>query len=140
MKARETQDNPADRHAWKLRLVRGLYERGFSAHEVRELFRLVDWLMSPPPALQDVFRKDFDRIQEEQRMPYVTEYERSARREGIRIGIEAILQMRFGDEGLKLMPEIRGAHEEDCLLAILDAVKTGASLEEVRRLWTPPSS
>ncbi|HKI30252.1 MAG TPA: hypothetical protein VKA46_00070 [Gemmataceae bacterium] len=27
-----------------LRLVRGLYERGFSARDVRELFRILDWI------------------------------------------------------------------------------------------------
>jgi hypothetical protein len=42
LKARETHQDPAARHVWKLRLVRGLYERGFSARDVRELFRLVD--------------------------------------------------------------------------------------------------
>ena len=30
LKARQTHGDPAGRHAWKLRLVRGLYERGFS--------------------------------------------------------------------------------------------------------------
>ncbi|MGH7173403.1 MAG: hypothetical protein ACRELG_24225, partial [Gemmataceae bacterium] len=45
LKARETRGNPADRHAWKVRLVRNLYERGFSPKDVRELFRLIDWLM-----------------------------------------------------------------------------------------------
>src|SRR5438270_230122 len=30
LKARQTHGDPAGRHAWKVRLVRGLYERGFS--------------------------------------------------------------------------------------------------------------
>ncbi len=34
LKARETHSNPADRHVWKLRLVRGLYDRGFTAKDV----------------------------------------------------------------------------------------------------------
>src|SRR5207249_9444624 len=38
LKARQTHGDPGGRYAWKLRLVRGLYERGFSAKEVRELF------------------------------------------------------------------------------------------------------
>jgi hypothetical protein len=44
LKARETHDNPADRHTWKIRLVRGLYESGLSVKDVRELFRLIDWM------------------------------------------------------------------------------------------------
>jgi hypothetical protein len=42
LKARQTHGNPADRYGWKVRLVRGLYERGFSAKDVRELFRVID--------------------------------------------------------------------------------------------------
>ena len=55
LKARQTHGDPAGRHAWKVRLVRSLYERGFSPKDVRELFRLIDWLMELPPALNDVF-------------------------------------------------------------------------------------
>ena len=42
----ETHGDPAGRHAWKLGLVRGLYERGFSLKDVRELFRVIDWSWS----------------------------------------------------------------------------------------------
>src|SRR5262249_24120171 len=102
LKARETRDNPVDRHAWKIRLVRGLYERGFSARDVRELFRVIDWLMELPPPLSKVFRQELDKIQEERHVPYVTSIERLARSEGIRLGIESWLRMKFADEGLKL--------------------------------------
>jgi hypothetical protein len=137
LKARETRGNPADRQAWKLRLVRGLYERGLSAKDVRELFRLVDWLMELPPALEDRFWQDLAKIQEERRMPFVTTPERVGRRAGIRLGIESLLRVRFGEDGLRLMPEIQAIHEEDQLLAILKALETAASPDEVRRLWSP---
>lgn len=57
--------------------------------------------------------------------------------EGQREGIESLLRVRFGDEGLKLMPEIREIHEEETLRAILKALETATSLDEVRRLWAP---
>jgi hypothetical protein len=139
LKSRETQDNPADRHAWKLRLVRGLYERGFSAKDVRELFRLIDWLMELPPALNTIFRQDLDKIQEERRMPYVSSGERVYLCRGLRRGIESLLKVKFGEEGLKLMPEIREIYEEQQLEAILNALETAASPDEVRRLWSPPT-
>ncbi len=137
LKARQTHGDPAGRHAWKVRLVRGLYERGFSPKDVRELFRLIDWLMELPPALARVFRQDLDRIQEEKRMPFVTSIERLARGEGLCLGIESLLRVRFGEEGLKLMPEIREVYEEEVVLAILNALETAASPDEVRRLWAP---
>jgi hypothetical protein len=137
LKARETQGKPADRHVWKLRLVRGLYEQGFSAKDVRELFRLIDWLMELPPAVEDAFRKELDKIQEERRMPYVTSIERLERCDGIRLGIESLLQQRFGEDGLKLMPEIGAIYDQARLLAILKAIVTAANPEEVRQLWSP---
>lgn len=140
LKARQTHGDPADRHAWKVRLVRNLYEHGFSAKDVRELFRVIDWMMELPPPLQDVFWQDVDKIQEEKRMPYVTSVERVGLRRGMRLGIESMLRFRFGDEGLKLMPEIREIHEEETLRAILKALETANSLDEVRRLWSPPAS
>jgi hypothetical protein len=140
LKARQTRDDPADRHAWKVRLVRNLYERGFSPKDVRELFRVIDWMMELPPPLQNVFWQEMDKIQVEKRMPYITSVERVGHRRGLRMGIESLLRVRFGDEGLKLMPEIREIHEEEKLEAILKALETAASVDEVRRLWSPPAS
>jgi hypothetical protein len=139
LKARQTHADPVSRHAWKLRLVRGLYERGFEAKDVRELFRLIDWLMELPPALDKVFWQEIDKLHEENRMPYITSVERHGRCVGLSQGIEVLLRMRFGDEGLKLMPEIREIYEYEKLEAILNALETATSLEEVRRLSSPPA-
>jgi hypothetical protein len=140
LKAQETHGDPAGRHAWKVRLVRNLYERGFSPKDVRELFRVIDWLMELPPPLQEVFWQDMDKIQEENRMPFITTPERVGHRRGLREGIESVLRIRFGEDGLKLMPEIREIHEEETLRAVLKALETASSLDEVRRLWAPPAS
>ncbi len=136
-KARETAADPTGRHAWKFRLVRGLYERGFDAKDVRELFRVIDWMMELPPALENVFWQDMDTIREEKRMPFITTPKRVGRRKGLREGIESLLRVRFGDEGLKLMPEIQEIHEEEKLRAILKTLETAATANEVRRLWSP---
>ncbi len=82
LKAQQTHGDPAGRHVWKLRLVRGLYERGFSSKDVRELFRLIDWLMVLPPALNNMFWQGVEKIQEERRMPYVMSIERVGRSGG----------------------------------------------------------
>jgi len=137
LKARQTHGDPVGRHAWKIRLVRGLYERGFNAKDVRELFRVIDWMMELPPALSKVFWQELDRIQEERRMPFITSVERHGLCRGLCKGIESMLKVRFGDEGLKWMPEIREIYEEEKLEAILKALETTASPEEVRRLWAP---
>jgi hypothetical protein len=139
LKARETHNDPTGRHDWKLRLVRGLFEGGFTAQDVRELFRVIDWMMELPPPLANVFRQELEQMQQEKQMPYVTSIERIARREGMCEGIEVALEVRFGDEGLKLMPEIRAIYEEEKLREILKAIRTAASPETVRQLWSPPT-
>ena len=140
LKARETHDDPAGRFDWKIRLVRNLYERGFSRREVRELFRLMDWLMVLPPPLETVFWQDMDKFQEERRMPYITSIERLGMRGECAAASKRCCDVRFGAEGLKLMPEIREIHEEEKLEAILQSLETAPSLDEVRRLWAPPAS
>jgi hypothetical protein len=140
LKARQTHGDPAGRYDWKVRLVRNLYERGFSRKDVRELFRLMDWLMVLPPPLVPVFWQEMEKIQEEKRMPYITSIERLGVRRGMCRGIEAMLHVRFGEEGLKLMPQIREIHEEEKLEAILQSLEAGVSLEDVRRVWLPPAS
>jgi hypothetical protein len=137
LKARETHEDPDSRCDWKIRLVRNLYERGFRPREVRELFRLMDWLMVLPPPLVSVFWQELEKIQVEKRMPYITSIERLGRCRGMCRGIEALLHVRFGEEGLKLMPEIREIHEEEKLEAILQSLGAGVSLEDVRRVWLP---
>jgi hypothetical protein len=137
LKAQETHNDPASRHAWKVRLVRGLYERGFSARDVRELFRVIDWLMELPPPLENIFWQDVAQIQKERSMPFVTTPERVGRRAGMREGIESLLRVKFGDIGVQLMPEIENIHEEEKLRAILKTLEKATSIEEVRRLWAP---
>ena len=34
----------------KIQLIKGLYERGWAADEVRRLFRVIDWMMDLPEA------------------------------------------------------------------------------------------
>ena len=63
LKARQTKGDPTNRHIWKVRLVRGLYERGFATKDVRELFRLIDWLMVLPPPLENAFENYIEELQ-----------------------------------------------------------------------------
>src|SRR5437899_2164717 len=58
LQAQATRRDPGLRHQWKLRLVQGLYDRGWHAEDVRQLFRLIDWLMELPVELQRRFRTE----------------------------------------------------------------------------------
>jgi hypothetical protein len=48
LKTKATRGNARERLAWKVKLVRELYQRGYEREEVLELFRFVDWLLVLP--------------------------------------------------------------------------------------------
>ena len=60
----ETRHEPATRSQWKLRLIKGLYDRGLKREQVRQLFRVLDWMMALPPELEQSFRAEFTRFEE----------------------------------------------------------------------------
>jgi hypothetical protein len=91
-------------------------------------------------------KQEIQLYEREKQMPYVTSLERLAReegleqgrkeglREGILGGIELVLEVRFGTEGLQLMSEVRKLQDPAALHAFQQAIKTAPSVEELRRL------
>jgi hypothetical protein len=136
LKTLETRRSPADRQAWKLRLVKRLYERGMDADDVRQLYRFIDWLMDLPQDLEQRFQQEITAYQQEKRMPFMTGFERVGIQQGLLKGLEVSLKLKFGDEGLKLMPELREIHDHVLLEKILHAIQTAASPDDLRRVWT----
>jgi hypothetical protein len=61
---------------------------GWSAEEIRQLFRIINWMGTLPAELEAEFRGEMQRFEQERHMPYVTSIERLARQEGIQQGRE----------------------------------------------------
>jgi hypothetical protein len=129
LKALETRQDPAGRRTWKLRLVRGLYERGFSNEDVRQLLRVIDWLMELPPPGQRRFEEELHEYEEGRRMPYVTSFERF----GMLRMLETTLRTKFGEEGAALIPTIHELDDAEKYLALNPVVINATTLDEVRR-------
>jgi hypothetical protein len=136
LEALETRRLPAERHAWKLRVVKGLYERGIDSEDVRRLFRFIDWVMQLPDPLEYRFQEEIDMFQKERNMPFINIFERVGMEKGLLQGIEVVLEMKFGSEGLELMPELRQIRDHVLLGKILTKIKTVDSPAELRRFWT----
>jgi Domain of unknown function (DUF4351) len=84
--ALKTADNPEARFSAKTQLVRNLYTLGYSSDRIRELFRLIDWMMHLPSVLDRRFKADLAAYEQEIHMPCVTSIERLAKEEGLEEG------------------------------------------------------
>ena len=137
----ETSHDPAERRAWKFRLVKSLYERGLSADAVRKLFRVIDWMMALPQPMERMFWNDMDQYERENKMPFVD----IATRVGIEKGtvqtlVESILldwEFKFSQVDPTCQDELRSITSVDLLRKIQRAGKTIGSLDELRKLWKP---
>jgi hypothetical protein len=134
LKVLETKREPATRWQWKLRLVKGLYDRGLNREQVRQLFRVLDWMLALPVELEQSFRSEIERFEEERQMPYVTSIERLAREEGLTEGFQnaivKLLEARFKKLTAKQTREVRSVHEVDRLETLLRAASDAVTLDE----------
>ncbi len=69
---RQTRTDPEARLRGKMRLVRQLYERGYSREGVLELFRFIDWVMALPSGLERRFQQELAQFEAEGQMRYIT--------------------------------------------------------------------
>jgi hypothetical protein len=144
LKTQQTRSSPENRRAWKLRLVRGLYERGLERGDIQNLFRFVDWMMDLPPALSEQFWTEMQAFEEETKMPYVTSVERMAeargreegRKEGLQQGLQQGLalglKLKFGPSGKKLLPRIKRIEDITVLESLQRVLDKAATLNEFR--------
>ncbi len=100
MEALRTASEPEKRYLAKWELVRGLYNLGYGEKEIRELFRLIDWMMHLRPNLEEQFRHDLHAFEEQQKMPYITSIERLAKKEGLNEGMEKGMEKGI-EKGIK---------------------------------------
>ncbi|HEX7446067.1 MAG TPA: hypothetical protein VF306_00905 [Pirellulales bacterium] len=139
------------RRASQVRLVKGLYERGFSAEQIRQLYRLMEGMMDLPARLSLLAWEEIRDFAKEKNMSFVTGAERFGRQEGLAegraqglaearehllAGIEAVLDIKFAAAGLALLPEIRQVNDLELLRKILQAAKQADAPESVRGLWS----
>ncbi len=133
-----TRHDPEGRREVKIQVVKGLYRRGWSAEDVRQLFRVVDWLLELPATFQGEFQESLYTWEETMRMPYITSVERwgieKGRREGFLESLAAVLESRFGASGKRLMSKVRDVPDDNKLKALLRTAAAAESLKEIRDL------
>jgi hypothetical protein len=97
----EAGTDPQKRLAARIGLTRPLYRHGFDREQILRLYRFLGFLMRLPDDLAIEYHKEVESIEGELSMPYVTDTERLAEREGQLKGHrEAVLdalEARFGE-------------------------------------------
>ncbi|MFE1747526.1 transposase [Coleofasciculus sp. H7-2] len=137
LKAQATRRNPEGRLQWKLSLVRGLYERGYSRENILELFRLIEWMMVLPEELQFGFEETLNRYEEERRMPFITPIERRGIRKGIvqtsRENVIEVLETRFETVPSSIVESVNSIEDPALLKQLLKQAITVNSVEEFQQ-------
>jgi len=149
-----TRKDPEERFQLKLRLIRSLYERGYSKRDVQLLFRFIDWLMALPPELERQLEARIIEYEEESKMPYVTSIERLGMergmqqglqqgtrqgirqgvQQGIRQGIIEVLQMRFERIPSSLVERVNAIGDTAVLTQLLRRSVTAKSPQEFEQM------
>ncbi|RCJ41980.1 cytosolic protein [Nostoc punctiforme NIES-2108] len=136
----QTRNDRLQRKQQKLSLVRKLYQQGFEREDVLNLLAFVDWVLTLPQDLEREFQLEVEQLEAEQRMQYVTSFERSGIRLGLLEGIELGLELKFGAESLSLMSEISLLSDIEQLRAIKERIKTAATIAELRQIYQSPAN
>jgi flagellar biosynthesis/type III secretory pathway protein FliH len=125
--AQQTGRDAERRRVLKWELTRRLYEMGLGKADIRELYRLVDWLVKLPEDLEARFHEQLYEYERKKSMPYVTSAERFGIAKGLQEGIEKGLQQGI-EKGLQEGQVIAG---RQAVLELLE-VRFGSVPEEVR--------
>ncbi|MBF0420215.1 MAG: cytosolic protein, partial [Magnetococcales bacterium] len=84
--AKRTKHQTEDRYQEKRRLIRRLYQSGFSRQQVIDLFRFIDWVLHLPEEADRRLWKEIADFEEGQKMPYISSVERFGMQIGEQIG------------------------------------------------------
>jgi hypothetical protein len=138
--ALETRNDRLQRKQSKLALVRRLYNQGFERQDILNLLAFIDWMLTLPLDLEREFLFEVEQLESEQRMQYVTSFERSGIRQGLLEGIQLGLKLKFGTDGSSLLPEISTIEGVEQLRAVLTGLEAASTIEELRQIYQSPTT
>jgi predicted transposase/invertase (TIGR01784 family) len=105
LKALETRKDHSLRKQWKTELTRLLYEKRYSKAAIINLYRFIDWVLTLPEALEEIFVEELKAYEKEKNMPYITNAERIGRKKGKQEGRQETVIALVRKAGKKGMSE-----------------------------------
>ncbi|MCL1466794.1 Rpn family recombination-promoting nuclease/putative transposase [Argonema galeatum] len=142
LKTKATSGNLEERKLWKWTLVRGLFEKGYTRDDIVQLFRAIDRMMALPRELQQQFKQEVNRYQEERRMRFLSRIEEEAIEEGIQQGVLQavrgdvieVLEMRFQEVSPELNEALNKINDVSVLKQLHRVAITVNSISEFQQL------
>ena len=128
LKSMATLGNNQERKEWKLRLVRLLFERGYDREQIRNLFRFIEWMMALPQEIQQEFKIEVKRLEEDKKMPFITSFERDGIEQGLKEG-----SLQTSRKDISKVLEVRFSAVPDNVTATLDGIEDTTWLEQLLR-------
>ncbi|NJN67785.1 MAG: cytosolic protein [Chloroflexaceae bacterium] len=159
LKTQETRHQVEDRKRWKLALARRLYQRQYTRQEVLNLLHFLDWMMYLPEDLDRAFWDEVKTFEEEQEMQHITFLEREALTRGSAEGftrgsaegfvrgqrqelldnLALMLDLKFGEAGATLLPDLQQITDVALLRAVRNAIKSATTLDDLRAIYCAPT-
>lgn len=90
--ARQTQGNPHRRRGAKWTLTKRLYQRGWDKQRIIDLYRVIDWIMRLPDALDLRLHRGVFALERREAMAYLSSLERFGLERGMKQGLQQGLQ------------------------------------------------
>lgn len=121
-----------------------MYERGYAKVDILELFRVIDWILRLPSALEQEFLRELQTYEKAQQMPYITSIERLGIQKGIEQGIEQgirqgegtlllrLIELKFGAPDEAVVRQVREA-DADTLMLWSERILTAETLFDVMK-------
>jgi len=128
-----TNQNPEARLEWKISLIKQLYHKGYSRENIQELFRLIDWMMTPAE-LEQLCDTEISSYERQNYMPYITTIERRGILRNQRENLIDVLSARFESVPSELSVAINNLDDMDVLKRLLKQAVTIPSLVEFEQL------
>jgi len=134
LKTQATRRDPESRLAWKVRILRWLYQEGRTWEELADLFRFIDLVMRLPDDLELACEEEVQRYEEERQMPLVSNFERRAMARGVlqnaREAVVEVLTLRFSNVPTSLVERIEQLDDPAELKGLLRKATTADSLDD----------
>ena len=131
---RERLRQQGDRFNTKLYLIRRLYERGYSREAITALLKFIDWVIRLNDAEEIRLRDALQTLEEENKMPYVTSFERIGMEKGLQQMVLEALDERFGTLPETLSDAIDQIQDQEQLRLLLRQAIRSASLAEFQSI------